>query len=405
MNDSIRDAVSYLDENKPRGIQIDFLPSDGHHIRAYLRMPGESGSYRRCPREFTQILRDRDEWNRLGAAFGQNTSLEKLQLRDGLRRPYHIDNESYECIEAIYRGLELNSSLENIEIDLDLMNDETLPSFNLRDAQFKGSLKIFKLCDGRMNNNQSHIISSFLENTSLQCFDISSVAFDAFNEQSFGRIISACTKVQALDVECNTISQYTTVASLLRNPIVNLSVISFHFESMDEEKLSIIAAGLARNTTLKFLVLGFYGMSIGDTDTSILAKALCDASSIESIHTSNHTLKHVAPTEKMLPIVLDCLKLNEIEDKDKVIRKKIAKYYFIGDFDISPFAKMPVSVLPKVLSLIEEDDENQQSAIFRMLKLIPELCSFLSGDVGNATGLNGSKNDHDNCNKRLKIDK
>ena len=63
-----------------------------------------------------------------------------------------------------------------------------------------------------------------------------------------------------------------------------------------------------------------------------------------------------------------CLELNKNATKEKVIRQKIARYYFTGEFDISPFLGMPVSVLPEVLGLIEGDDIYQQSAIFRMLK-------------------------------------
>jgi hypothetical protein len=51
-------------------------------------------------------------------------------------------------------------------------------------------------------------------------------------------------------------------------------------------------------------------------------------------------------------------------------------YFFVGDFDITPFTNMPVSVVPEVISQIRS--ETKQSAIFRLLKCIPEL-----SDVGN----------------------
>jgi len=50
-----------------------------------------------------------------------------------------------------------------------------------------------------------------------------------------------------------------------------------------------------------------------------------------------------------------------------------SKDYVVGDYDVSPFASMPISAIPKVISAIGGDANNQCRAIFRMLKSIPEL--------------------------------
>jgi len=120
-----------------------------------------------------------------------------------------------------------------------------------------------------------------------------------------------------------------------------------------------------------------------------LAKALCDSSSIENILNSNHTLTKVYPMT-ILPFdfddedvftVGDCLSLNENPDKDKVKREKIARYYFVGDFDVSPLARLPMSVVPSILGMIKCDKLlDRQSAIFRLLKSIPDLCNNF-GDI------------------------
>eukprot|EP00956_Cyclotella_meneghiniana_P011208 scaffold15731_cov38-Cyclotella_meneghiniana.AAC.2 len=73
--------------------------------------------------------------------------------------------------------------------------------------------------------------------------------------------------------------------------------------------------------------------------------------------------------------IKDCLALNRISNKNKVIREKIARYYFVGDFDISPFAGLPISVVPSVLGMIKGVKRARQSAIFRLLKSIPDLCN------------------------------
>jgi hypothetical protein len=56
-----------------------------------------------------------------------------------------------------------------------------------------------------------------------------------------------------------------------------------------------------------------------------------------------------------------------------VTRNKILQFYFVGEFDLSPFSNMAVSVLPEVLSQIEGTDK--LSALYRLLQGIPDLCN------------------------------
>eukprot|EP00956_Cyclotella_meneghiniana_P022004 scaffold40856_cov48-Cyclotella_meneghiniana.AAC.2 len=67
--------------------------------------------------------------------------------------------------------------------------------------------------------------------------------------------------------------------------------------------------------------------------------------------------------------------MNKNTDKNKVIREKIANYYFVGEFDVSIIARLPVTVVPSILHMIRGDKLERQSAIFRLLKSIPSLCN------------------------------
>jgi hypothetical protein len=117
-------------------------------------------------------------------------------------------------------------------------------------------------------------------------------------------------------------------------------------------------------------------------------KLLGDVSSIKSLTDSNHTLQHVrlqashfiSTTGRISldrvsldlpPFAKKCLELNRIDNKLRVIRNKITQLYFVGDFDVTPFRHMPISVLPEVISQIK--CSTQQSAIFRLLVSVPEL--------------------------------
>jgi hypothetical protein len=103
-------------------------------------------------------------------------------------------------------------------------------------------------------------------------------------------------------------------------------------------------------------------------------KLLCDISSIESISNSNHTLENIM-TSDINPslFTMRCLSLNKNTNKVKVIRYKIFCFYFVEDFDVAPFSSMAISVVPKVMSQIRK--ENKHSAIYRLLRCLPELCN------------------------------
>ena len=137
----------------------------------------------------------------------------------------------------------------------------------------------------------------------------------------------------------------------------------------------------------------------GDTFFTSAQTLLCDTTSIESICLSNHTLIELQPflesevrfdvfseQEVKFGIIVDSLRLNRNSNKNRVIREKISRYYFVGNFDVSPFVKLPVSVVPSVLGMIKGKKLDRQSAIFRLLKSIPDLCNVVSRvniNVGN----------------------
>jgi hypothetical protein len=105
---------------------------------------------------------------------------------------------------------------------------------------------------------------------------------------------------------------------------------------------------------------------------------------------------------ELASFVNECVKLNRNPDKEAVIRQKIARYYFVGSYDVSPFVNMPISLLPKVIGLIKGENHVRQSAIFRMLRSIPDLCNLsgrCSGQIADEEDSAGSST----C-KRQKVD-
>ena len=77
------------------------------------------------------------------------------------------------------------------------------------------------------------------------------------------------------------------------------------------------------------------------------------------------------------------------------------QFYFSGDFDTSSITNMPLSVVAHIMGI---DVEDKQSAIFNILKSIPELCSASSSDGRGSQSQISLADGSVGCNKRQKTD-
>eukprot|EP00956_Cyclotella_meneghiniana_P009029 scaffold12375_cov36-Cyclotella_meneghiniana.AAC.1 len=335
---------------------------------------------------FTYTLSDPAEWERLGRAIGLCSSIQELDMRKMKGEIGQIDDfiqEVYQCIGLLYRGLESNTSIKHLKLDMDFFpSSGVFPTLNLNGALFKENLKQLTLSsEVPIRMNQSLMITQLLESTSLDRFDLSDCRIPT--KKVYGtRIILACIRVRRLDIKSmNTTEGATALATLLRNRRSIPSQFSVH-KNMSAKNLYIILDGLASNSTLKKLDIHVKNT---DIEASRFEQLLCNASSIEGIRNSNHTLEELDNLESsheymdVTPFVRECLNLNRNTNKDKVIRTKIARYYFRGEFDVSSFVTMNTKLLPRVMAMIEGDAISRRDAIYRLLKNIPDLCTFPSG--------------------------
>jgi len=290
-------------------------------------------------------------------------------------------------IDTLYRGLESNTSIESFELDMDLFpSSGVFPTLDLNGALFKENLKLLSVSSEiPIGINQTHMVLPLLESTSLENFSISQCNF-ANEAAVYTGFISECTRVQRLQFKFIDTSEFaTSVATLLWDQRSILTQLSLYLnESADN--LPIVIDGLTGNTTLRTLRLPSNGL---ERVRNQFERLLCNTSSIDGIHNSNHTLELVKisglnsdnmSVQRILrfysPFLKECLELNKDTNKDKVIRTKIARYYFRGEFDVSPFVDMNVKLLPQVMAMIEGDPINQRDAIYRLLKSIPDLCTL-----------------------------
>ena len=197
----------------------------------------------------------------------------------------------------------------------------------------------------------------------------------------FQKVLFACSNVKELDLCCDFGPKpYYVLAHFLRHPAIrveslNLFSANFRVRSscrIDPNYCAIIAEALKYNKSVRFLMML-------ESDPRFIVKVLCYTSSVDSIINSNHTLEHVdfdqdrdwkwrAPRD-LRKLLTDLLTVNLNQDKNAVIRTKISRFYFHGDFDISCFRGMQPSVIPRLLALIAK--ENQFNAIYNLLRNSP----------------------------------
>eukprot|EP00956_Cyclotella_meneghiniana_P036578 scaffold127602_cov60-Cyclotella_meneghiniana.AAC.1 len=323
-------------------------------------------------------LSDNIEWEQIGQSIGRSTMLRQLRFRLGsVLAADDFPPQWASSIAAFFNGLKHNTSLEFL--DMAFSPRIGIPDFDLGHfvANNKRLQDLVVLSREPLLSDQGRMIASSIgTSSSLKKLDLSSALFE--HADSFRQIVSACSNIEELYSECNRIYQCNAIADLLRNPETKLNRLLLAGVPAGGG-MPVIAVGLKVNKSLKKLQLE-PGTSL-DIMKNILEPALCDASSIESIQNSNHTLESIAIGlyEMLLSeIEQDCLKLNKIEDKDQVIRQKTAKYYFIGDYDVSPFAAMPLSAMPKVISTIGGviDSWVNVDDHVRLLEIIPKLSNM-----------------------------
>jgi hypothetical protein len=157
-----------------------------------------------------------------------------------------------------------------------------------------------------------------------------------------------------LDLSRNqiTVRGCQRLAALLENPNSNLESLDIATNNIGNEGAQMVANALATNRKLKTLYLHSNGITA--EGWSSFSKVLCDTSSVNNTHLSNHTLESLGYMPSNIPAdVKTLLALNASSDNNK--RQVAIKKIFIhhNHFDMHPFFKLELKVLPLVVDLFE----------------------------------------------------
>lgn len=314
-------------------------------------------------------------WKLLGLAVAHNTSIHSLNLEfDVIDFDIPIMNlDAKRCIGQFYEGIKQCRSMCTVFLDICPLFGA--PVFDL-DHLMKHSINLAELkvhCLEPMHSHQYMSLVHALTNNWV--FDLELFLDD--EDESIEQIVSACSNVCCLEIKSRLQNLHVrSLVTLFKNEESILKCLTIKESNFGSEELSLVAEGLAGNKVLNSLSI----QCQYEGEVNQLNTVLCDASSINSIKASNHTLTHLSLTRneerEVLPLprfIQDNLELNKNESKEKVVHEKIARYYFEGSFDLTPFVDMPLSTLPRVMTLIQGSSNSRQLAISRLLIGIPEL--------------------------------
>ena len=237
----------------------------------------------------------------------------------------------------------------------------------------------------RMNigTNECTALVNLLRSTAANLLELS-LGYNTIEDVGVDVLVDALlpnSSLRSLDLSYNpiTIRGCQSLAALLENPNSNLDALYLDNNNIGNLGAFIFANALARNRKLNILYLN---NDITAEGWSSFSKVLCDTSSVNNTHLSNHTLENLFGAPNIPADVNALLHLNSSsEDKRQVAMTKILKHH--QHFDMQPFFEWDLKVLPLVIDWfdrarsIESTDivgtgKRKLDAIYQFIRAIPE---------------------------------
>ena len=180
---------------------------------------------------FVHRCSDIEQMTRLGESIGISKLIHEcciqIKVSSGTMDPNNflrsLDNApSYQRLQSIYRGIESNTSIKTLTLDLEsigIPRNESFALLNFQNAQFISNLNDFRILNINsvtLNDDDSTVIAQALEGMlSLVSLNIRYLATRA---SAFRTIISACpSSVEWLYISCDTVEHCSILTSFLQS--------------------------------------------------------------------------------------------------------------------------------------------------------------------------------------------
>ena len=338
-----------------------------------------------------------EDFSRLGAAIGQNSNLTTL----------HIVFNGVVALDvkhsAFYDGLKHNTSIHQLNIYF--QNPYSTRVGGVVEAlleayQENSNLTGLSIHNADLQNEGDRLVATTLRRCSnLKHIDLyrSNITdeqlwpmVDAIRGHRSLKVLNFCGN-RIGNAGCGLLSR------LLQNSNCNLHTLILDDNSIGNDAAAALANSLSNNTKLKKLSLSGNPFDLSVKD--IFDKLLCNTSSINNIHSSNHTLTKLVLELFELPSRINqrlesLLQLNKGANKSHVAIKKILKYH--PNIDMGPLfewnmegeCERDLKALPYVVAWFDrageavasdegEDsysiNERKLSALYQFAKAMPLL--------------------------------
>ena len=134
-----------------------------------------------------------------------------------------LDNApSYQRLQSIYRGIESNTSITTLSLDLEsigIPGNESFPRLQFQSEQFKSKLKgihIYNTKSITLTDDDSTVMAQLLEG--MPRLNVLNIWHLATRASAFRTIISACPpSVESLHISCDTAEHCSILASFLQS--------------------------------------------------------------------------------------------------------------------------------------------------------------------------------------------
>ena len=386
-NEQFERACNYLEghgcnQNKryPNIIVIDINPGEPPHIKTETNLL----NFPDIHDEEMDVAR----WRQFGKYITTCTAIKALALRTIHGAFQDITPEAAHCLRSCFDEIKENKTVENFHLYIDLCT--AIPALDLRyffqNNHMLSSVIIITHRDS-VSRAQSTHLSAALRNMSFNYLRIICNGFT--NNGAFQQVLLACQKMKKIDLNrLSRNNQFSSIAEWLRDPMTLLPELALTCESGPNPNLDVeraeneILSSLTQNVNLRsFRIVSYLNevcpfRSYGSNER--IKHVLCNTASIGSIIQSNHSLQSITIHGEK-DEYQQYLEINKNPNKKKVVQTKIVQFHFSDKFDASSIANMPLSVLAHVIGI---DVQKKQSAIFNILKSVPELCAFSSRAEG-----------------------
>ena len=280
------------------------------------------------------------DYSRLGSSIAENSNIEHLDVSfNGLVSHYHPTLEVTN--DAFFNGLKRNSSISKVTLRCGRRvlaggvfheilnayqeNNEHITYLQIRSADVQ-------------NGGENAIADTLRCCTNIQELDLQNVVSGIDNNDSMDRRQRLVPLVKAIRGHCSlenlslencqvgSVDQCEVLATLLSDPNSILQSLNLRTNIIGIEGANVIINSLANNTKLRKLYL-----TLNRTDRYEAAKnfytLLCNTSSINDIHSSNHSLEEVSFESYCHVDMLSLELMNRNTNKNYVAIKKILKYH------------------------------------------------------------------------------